>query len=53
MAHEYHSVFMWQDDGKVYLIGVDNWEQALTDVDIFDITNPSAPVAVARVRLRR
>ena len=53
IAHEYHSVFMWVDDGQVYLIGVDNWEQALTDVDIFDITNPSAPVAVARVRPRR
>ena len=24
IAHEYHSVFMWQDDGRVYLIGVDN-----------------------------
>jgi hypothetical protein len=47
IAHEYHSVFMWEDDGRVYLIGVDNNEQAQTDVDIFDITNPSAPVAVA------
>ena len=46
IAHEYHSVFMWRDDGKVYLIGVDNDEQARTDVDIFDITNPSQPVAV-------
>jgi hypothetical protein len=46
LAHDYHSVFMWQDDGRVYLIGVDNVEQAQTDVDIFDITNPSAPVAV-------
>ena len=46
IAHEYHSVFMWRDDGRVYLIGVDNDEQAQTDVDIFDITDPSAPVAV-------
>ena len=44
---------MWRDGAKVYLIGVDNNEQALTDVDIFDITDPDAtPVAVARVRLR-
>ena len=37
---------MWVDDGRVYLIGVDNGEQAQTDVDIFDITDPTAPVAV-------
>ena len=37
---------MWVDDGRVYLIGVDNNEQAQTDVDIFDITDPTAPVAV-------
>jgi hypothetical protein len=46
IGHDYHSVFMWVDDGRVYLIGVDNAEQAQTDVDIFDITDPSAPVAV-------
>jgi hypothetical protein len=46
VAHEYHSVFMWLDDGRVYLMGVDNNEQAQTDVDVFDITNPSQPVAV-------
>ena len=46
ISHEYHSVFMWIDDGRVYLIGVDNNEQAQTDVDIFDITDPTAPVAV-------
>ncbi|MDA0174014.1 hypothetical protein OJ998_33235 [Solirubrobacter taibaiensis] len=45
-AHQYHSVFMWRDDGRVYLIGVDNDEQAQTDIDIFDITDPSAPKAV-------
>ena len=44
-AREYHSVFMWKDDGKVYLVGTDN--QELHDVDVFDITNPRAPKAVA------
>ena len=44
-AREYHSVFMWKDDGKVYLVGTDN--QELHDVDIFDITNPRAPKPVA------
>ncbi len=28
IANDYHSVFMWRDGGKVYLIGVDNNEQA-------------------------
>ena len=37
----YHSVFMWNDDGKTYLVGVDNEE--LHDVDIFDISNPRNP----------
>jgi len=46
VAHQYHSVVMWEDDGRVYLIGVDNDEQAQTDVDVFDITDPRAPVAV-------
>ena len=45
-AHQYHSVFMWRDDGRVYLVGVDNDEQAQTDIDIFDITDPRRPVAV-------
>jgi len=44
-SNDYHSVFMWQDDGKVYLVGTDNEE--FHDVDIFDITNPRAPKAVA------
>lgn len=46
IAHEYHSVFMWRDGNKVYLVAVDNNEATRTDVDIFDITNPSSPVAV-------
>ena len=40
----YHSVFMWNDDGKTYLVGVDNSE--LHDVDIFDVSNPSNPKPV-------
>ena len=41
LANEYHSVFMWTDDGKVYLVGVDNEE--LHDVDIYDISDPRSP----------
>jgi hypothetical protein len=43
-SNDYHSVFMWNDDGKVYLVGTDNEE--LHDVDIFDITNPRSPKSV-------
>jgi hypothetical protein len=40
----YHSVFLWNDDGRTYLVGVDNSE--LHDVDIFDVSNPSNPKPV-------
>jgi hypothetical protein len=44
LAMHYHSVFMWADDGKVYLVGTDNVE--FHDVDIWDITNPRKPKPV-------
>jgi hypothetical protein len=44
-ANSAHSVFLWQDGDKAYAVAVDNTEEA--DVDIFDITNPRAPVQVA------
>ncbi len=37
-------MFVWQDGPRAYLVASDNIE--LTDVDIFDITNPRAPVMV-------
>jgi len=40
-ANSYHSVFVWQDGPRAYLVGVDNTE--LSDIDIFDITDPKAP----------
>ncbi|MGH2711964.1 MAG: LVIVD repeat-containing protein [Actinomycetota bacterium] len=40
----YHSVFLWKDDGKVYLVGTDNVE--FHDVDIYDVTNPRQPKPV-------
>ena len=39
-----HSIFIWQDGAKAYAVIVDNTE--LHDVDIFDITNPRAPVFI-------
>ena len=44
-SKEYHSVFLWKDDGKVYLVASDNEE--LHDVDIFDVSNPRNPKPVA------
>jgi hypothetical protein len=44
-AKEYHSVFMWTDDGNVYLVASDDEE--LHDVDIFDISDPRKPKPVA------
>ena len=43
-ANSYHSVFVWQNGPRAFLVASDNIEQ--TDVDIFDITNPAVPVQV-------
>lgn len=50
-AHTVHSVFAWQDGGKAYATLVDNEEAA--DVDIFDVTDPRRPVAVAEYDLAK
>ncbi len=44
VANSYHSVFVWQDGPRAFLVASDNIE--LTDVDIFDITDPRNPVMV-------
>ncbi|HEX2031072.1 MAG TPA: hypothetical protein VHL78_06705 [Actinomycetota bacterium] len=46
-AHTTHSTFGWwvPETGKAYVMATDN--QELGDVDIFDVTNPLAPVQVA------
>jgi Ca2+-binding RTX toxin-like protein len=43
-ANSYHSVFVWQDGPRAFLVASDNIEA--TDVDVFDISNPRAPVQV-------
>jgi hypothetical protein len=48
-AHDYHSVFLWKDNGHVYAVGTDNDE--LHDVDIFDVTNPRSPKPVGEYDL--
>jgi hypothetical protein len=48
-SNHYHNIRMWAHGGKVFIVGVDNFE--FHDVDIFEITNPSAPQAVAEFDL--
>jgi hypothetical protein len=48
-ANSSHSTFMWQAGERVYVVQIDNWEWH--DVDIFDITNPSAPQPVGEYDL--
>jgi PA domain-containing protein len=45
--HNSHSAFGWQQGEKAYMVVVDNGEFGTTDIDIFDITNPRAPVMIA------
>jgi hypothetical protein len=44
-----HSIFVWQDGDKAYAVTTDNTEAA--DVDIYDITEPTAPVHITDVDL--
>lgn len=44
-AHDSHNIRMWQWKGKAYIVIVDNLE--FHDVDIFDISDPANPIAVA------
>jgi len=48
-ANQIHSAFAWQQDRSAYVVIVDDEE--LGDVDIFEITDPTAPVMIAEVGL--
>lgn len=48
-ANQIHSTFAWQQGKRAFLVIVDDEES--TDVDIFDISNPRAPVQIAEVGL--
>jgi hypothetical protein len=45
LANSYHSVFVWQDGPRAFLVASDNTE--LADIDIFDITDPENPEFIA------
>jgi hypothetical protein len=49
--NRYHSVFVWQQAGKAYLVGSDDEEQGTKDVDIYDISDPSNPAMIAETGL--
>lgn len=48
-ANQIHSAFAWQQGKNAYVVIVDDEE--LTDVDIFDITDPRNPVQIAETGL--
>ena len=47
--NEIHSAFAWQNDGRAFVVIVDNYET--TDVDILEITNPRRPRFIAELDL--
>jgi hypothetical protein len=49
LANSYHSVFVWQDGPRAFLVASDNTE--LSDVDIYDITDPADPEFIADIDL--
>ncbi|HET7868884.1 MAG TPA: PA domain-containing protein [Actinomycetota bacterium] len=50
-ARQYHSVFIWQQAGKAYLVGSDDEETPFTDIDIFDISDPTNPQLISETGL--
>lgn len=50
-VRQYHSVFVWQQAGRAYLVASDDEEQGVTDVDIFEIADPRNPRQIAETGL--
>jgi hypothetical protein len=48
-ANQTHSAFIWQDDGRAYLVATDDEDPF--DVDIFDITDPKHPKLINELNL--
>ena len=52
-VHHAHSTFLWKDDtGRAFAVLTDNMEFGTSDIDIFDISDPTAPKPVADFNLR-
>jgi hypothetical protein len=48
-ANQTHSAFLWDAGDKAYLVATDDEE--VTDVDIFDVTDPKKPVLIGEFNL--
>jgi hypothetical protein len=48
-ANQTHSAFLWDAGDKAYLVATDDEE--VTDVDIFDVTDPKQPVLIGEFNL--
>jgi hypothetical protein len=48
-ANQTHSAFLWDAGDRAYLVATDDEE--VTDVDIFDVTNPKKPVLIGEFNL--
>ena len=48
-ANQTHSAFLWDAGERAYLVATDDEE--VTDVDIFDVTNPKKPVLIGEFDL--
>lgn len=49
VAHESHSIKVWQDGDRVYAVAIDNNEGL--DLDFFEITDPTDPVILSETGL--
>jgi hypothetical protein len=51
VAHQSHSAFGWQQGERAYVVQQDSDELGITDIDIWDITNPASPQFVVETGL--
>jgi len=50
-VRQYHSVFAWQQGGRAFVVASDDEEQAFTDIDIMEITDPRHPQLISETGL--
>src|SRR5262249_41942114 len=48
---QYHSVFAWQQGGRAFVVASDDEEQAFSDIDIIEITDPRHPQLISETGL--
>ncbi len=50
-VRQYHSVFAWQQAGRAFVVASDDEEQAFSDIDIMEITDPRNPKLISETGL--